>query len=581
MRATTPAPKAVLSARAFSGWGSRPALGWLLLALALLLWFGTLDARHLLRSDEGRYAEIAREMAASGDWVTIRYQGLKYFEKPPLHLWMTALTFEAFGVGEWQARLWVALSGALGIGGVALAAQRWFGGGALAALVLLACPTWIIGSHFNSLDMGVSAALGLTLCAVLLAQHPQASPGQRRVWMLAAWAAMGAAVLSKGLIGLVLPGLSLVVYTLLARHWTLWRQLHLVAGTAVFLLVTVPWFWLVQQRNPEFAPFFFIHEHFQRYTSTVHQRSAPAWYFVPQLLAGYAPWLGLLPAMWGTLRTELQAGAEQQLRPLLLCAVFAGVTFAFFSASGSKLPGYILPVFPALAVWGAASLQALSPTQWSVRMGVMGGLALLLLAASFLIGRAGAGDAALRSYGLWVSAACALFVAAAAGAWTLSRRGRPMASIATWSLGVLLAVTVGLLGHETLGRPASGADLVPAIDRVLKPGMPIYAVRLLDHTLPFYLRRTTVMVEEADELDFGTRQEPDKWLPTLAAFEKAWAGGPPALALMTPDTYSELQSRTHPLVMNLVARDGRRVVVANFPVAPPAPAAPPAPPGSP
>ena len=570
MRASTPAPNALRPASVQHVWGGVPLAGWLLLTAALLLWFGTLDARHLLRADEGRYAEIAREMAATGDWVTIRYQGLKYFEKPPLHLWMTALAFEAFGVGEWQARLWVAISGALGIGGVALAAQRWFGGGALAALVLVACPTWIVGSHFNSLDMGVSAALGLTLCAVLLAQHPQATPGQRRGWMLAAWAAMGAAVLTKGLIGLVLPGLSLVVYTLLARHWALWRQLHLVAGTAVFLLVTAPWFWLVQQRNPEFASFFFIHEHFQRYTSTVHQRSAPAWYFVPQLLAGYAPWLGLLPAIGQALRTEAQGAAGGRLRPLLLCAVFAGVTFAFFSASGSKLPGYILPVFPALAVLGAAGLQALTPRLWSLRMAVMGGLALLLLAASTLIGRIGTGDATLRSYGLWISAACALFVAAAALAFVLSRRGRLMASIATWSLGVLLAVTVGLLGHETLGRPASGADLVPAIERVLKPGMPLYSVRLLDHTLPFYLRRTTVMVEEPDELDFGTRQEAQKWLPTLAAFEQAWASGPPALALMTPDTYAQLQSRPRALVLNLVARDERRVVVANFPTGLPA-----------
>ncbi|KAF7960303.1 hypothetical protein AWV80_00425 [Cupriavidus sp. UYMU48A] len=78
----------------------------------LLVWFGTLDMRHLLRSDEGRYAEIAREMFATGDWVTIRYQALKYFEKPPFHLWVTALSYTLFGIGDWQARLCVALSGA-------------------------------------------------------------------------------------------------------------------------------------------------------------------------------------------------------------------------------------------------------------------------------------------------------------------------------------------------------------------------------------------------------------------------------------------------------------------------------------
>jgi 4-amino-4-deoxy-L-arabinose transferase-like glycosyltransferase len=93
--------------------------------LILLVWFGTLDARHLLRSDEGRYAEIAREVFSSGDWVTIRYNGLKYFEKPPFHLWMTALAYHAFGVGDWQARLWVAISGVVGMLMTMVAAHRW------------------------------------------------------------------------------------------------------------------------------------------------------------------------------------------------------------------------------------------------------------------------------------------------------------------------------------------------------------------------------------------------------------------------------------------------------------------------
>jgi 4-amino-4-deoxy-L-arabinose transferase-like glycosyltransferase len=120
------------------------------------VWFLTLDWRHLLPSDEGRYAEIAREMLASGDWVTIRYNGVKYFEKPPFQMWMTALAFQAFGIGEWQARLWVALSGALGVVMTAVAARRWFGPrvALLSALILVAAPAWNLASHFNSLDMG-------------------------------------------------------------------------------------------------------------------------------------------------------------------------------------------------------------------------------------------------------------------------------------------------------------------------------------------------------------------------------------------------------------------------------------------
>ena len=534
---------------------------WTLLALAAAVWFLTLDMRHLLRSDEGRYAEIAREMFSSGDWVTIRYHDLKYFEKPPLQLWITALAYELFGVGEWQARLWVAVSGAAGIGLTALAAQRVFGGGTLAALALLAAPTWNIGSHFNSLDMGVSGALAAVMACLLIAQRPRAAALEQRWWMWGAWAAMALAVLTKGLIGIVLPGLALVAYTLLARDWALWTRLHLVSGSVVFLVICAPWFVLVSQRNPEFAQFFFIHEHWERYTSGVHQRSAPAWYFVPQVLVGFLPWLGLLPRIWRALRVE-SSGPTPIFRPLLFCAVWAAAIFAFFSASGSKLPGYILPIYPALALLAAATLQRLDATAWRLQIGVVGALFVIALAVSPLIGLSGFGSPALRSYGLWLVGSCAVAVVGLIAAAVLNRRGALRASIATYAFSFFAATTVGLLGHETLGRPASGADLVPAIEARLQPGMPIYSVRLLDHTLPFYLRRTTVMVEQPDELEFGTQREPQKWLPTLSAFEHVWKNGSPAIALMTPSTYAELQAMALP--MHPVARDQRRVVVANF-----------------
>ena len=243
----------------------------------LLVWFGTLDARHLLKPDEGRYAEISREMFASGDWVTIRYNALKYFEKPPFHLWVTTLAYEAFGVGDWQARLCVALSGFLGLGVTVLAATRWFGAraGLLAGLALLAAPMWSIAGHFNALDMTLSGALACVLACMMLAQHPDATPAARRGWMLACWVAMGVAILTKGLVGIALPGLVLVVYSLITRDLALWRRLHLISGIIVMLVVTVPWFWLISSRNPEFPHFFFIHEHWERYTSTVHARKGP------------------------------------------------------------------------------------------------------------------------------------------------------------------------------------------------------------------------------------------------------------------------------------------------------------------
>ncbi|HEU5295422.1 MAG TPA: glycosyltransferase family 39 protein, partial [Burkholderiaceae bacterium] len=340
---------------------------WLLGLVTLCVataWFGTLEARHLLRSDEGRYAEIAREMFASGDWVTIRYNGLKYFEKPPLHLWMTALAYETFGVGAWQARLWGALCGAVGIGLTMLAAHRYHGArvALLAGLVLLASPYWNIGSHVNTLDLSLAGALTATLAGLLMAQHPQASAAARRGWMWFAWGAAALAVLTKGLIGVVLPGLALAVYSCWTRDWRIWRRLHVVSGSLLLLAITVPWFWLVAMRNPEFTQFFFVHEHFERYTTTVHDRAGPWWYYVPLLLLAFLPWTGLWPRIAGLVRRSPR-GSDLQFERLL--ASWALAIFAFFSLSGSKLPGYIQPMVPALAILGAAVLAELPDGAWT------------------------------------------------------------------------------------------------------------------------------------------------------------------------------------------------------------------------
>lgn len=544
------------------------ATWWLALTVAavLLVWFGTLAMRHLIGPDEGRYAEISREMLATGDWVTIRYNALKYFEKPPFHMWVTALSYVVFGVGEWQARLCVALSGLLGIGMTMLATWRWFGLRAawLAGVVLLAAPMWSTAAHFNTLDMTLAGAMACVLATMLLAQHPDATPATRRRWMYACWAAMGVAVLTKGLVGVALPGLVLVVYSLVARDGSLWRRLHWGAGLAILLAVTVPWFWLIARRNPEFLHFFFIHEHWQRYTSNIHSRSGPLWYFVPLIVGGFLPWVGLFPRMWAEVRASRAASAG--FRPVLMAGVWAIAIFIFFSLSHSKLPGYILPVVPALAIVAAVVLDRLDARRWARQLTGAGVVAAVGLMASPIVGTLSANHIPnhfYRSYAIWVAAAFALMVLSVALARWIAARRHLSLSIAAYGLGMYLAFTVALLGYETVARPLSGADIAPAVARVLTPGMRLYGVRMLDHTLPFYVRHPLVMVGEADELSFGTAAEPSRWVPDLDTFAQLWRHDGHALAVMSPDTYQSLAGK---LPMYVVARDYRRVVVANYPV---------------
>ena len=132
---------------------------WLVYFILALVWLGTLGFRHLIPSDEGRYAEIAREMLVSGNWLVPKYNDYLYFEKPPLHLWMTALAFKLFGLGEWQARLWSGLTSLLGIFFFSYTAGKVWGArvGQLTAMILASSPLWILGGHFNSLDMGMAS----------------------------------------------------------------------------------------------------------------------------------------------------------------------------------------------------------------------------------------------------------------------------------------------------------------------------------------------------------------------------------------------------------------------------------------
>ena len=544
---------------------SRPLVVFLLLAFCAM-WFYTLGARTLVPTDEGRYAEMGREMVTTNDWITPRLNGIKYFEKPPLQTWMNALTFKAFGFGEWQARLWTGLCGLLGIGLVALSGRRLYGGAVAfsAAVVLGSSFLWAALGHVNTLDMGLAGMMTLSLCSLLIAQRNDAAPAERRNWMLACWAGMALAVLSKGLIGIVLPGAVLVLYTLLARDWAIWRRLHLVAGLLLFFAITVPWFVLVSLRNPEFAWFFFVHEHLQRFTSKVHHRAGPLYYFIPILALGLMPWLGTLPqALWNA-RRDSAAGFQ----PKILLATWAVFIFIFFSVSGSKLPSYILPIFPALALLIACHLQQAGRRSVMLSAAMLAlfaaaGLALLPKVAAMA---GNAYEAPLyRGYTWWVGVTAALALAGSLVALWQARRsvqaGMLLLAITGFMSGQML-----LLGHEPMGRYAAGINQLPALQAELTPQMPLYVVGRYEQSLPFYLGRTMTMVQHADELEFGLKQQPELWIPTREEFMRIWIGhhasGTAAIAILSRDAYEQFVKAGLP--MRVIGDDPRRVTVSSL-----------------
>jgi 4-amino-4-deoxy-L-arabinose transferase-like glycosyltransferase len=326
---------------------------WHVLALAAATFvtfvFG-LGRLALLGPDEPRYAEIAREMFASGDWISPRLCGCLWFEKPALVYWMSALGYHAFGVNEFAARLPVAVAAALTVLLIYVIIQRlvsprmaW-----VTALVLLTSGMFIGYARVAAPDMPLAATMTLALLAGFLATQ---SNGQRRTWLWAAsFAAMGLAMLAKGLPGIVLVALIFVAYFVWLRRASFinWRQLGM--GTAIFLIVTATWYVPVTMRHGwQFIHEFFIRHHFERFTSNEFGHPQPFYFFLPIAIAGIAPWSAfLLPAIARLRRLRPRADRRDAL--VAFAWVWTAVIVFFFSFSGSKLPGYILPAFPALAI---------------------------------------------------------------------------------------------------------------------------------------------------------------------------------------------------------------------------------------
>ncbi|MCA8314622.1 glycosyltransferase family 39 protein [Burkholderia multivorans] len=537
----------------------------LLLVAFAVIWFTPLGMRHLIPSDEGRYAEMAREMFVTGDWITPRYNGYKYFEKPPLQTWLNALTFAWFGIGEWQARLYTALASFAGVLLVGFTGARLFNplSGFLAAVVLACSPYWNLMGHFNALDMGLAFWMALSLCALLLAQRPGLRPAAVRGWMWVCWAAMAFAVLSKGLVGVILPGAVLVLYTLIARDWALWKRLYLVSGLVIFFAIATPWFVLVQQRNPEFFNFFFIVQQFRRYLTPEQNRPGPFYYFVPVLLVGFLPWLSVA---WQSVRHALRMPRQPNgFSPMLVLLIWSAFIFLFFSASHSKLISYVLPVAPALALIIGAYLPLLGADRF--RRHLLGYLVFFVAAAFGIIFLAYQGDARTpnalyRAFQIWLYVGLAIAAVLTLVAAWLNRRVGVTAALAAFGAAWLMFGTIGGTGHDEFGRYSSGALLAPAVRAELAklpPDTPFYSIEMLDHTFPFYVGHTTIMVHRQDELAFGISVEPNKWVPTVAEWIARWKQDTHALAIMPPGEYDALVKQRVP--MRVIARDNRRVIV--------------------
>jgi 4-amino-4-deoxy-L-arabinose transferase-like glycosyltransferase len=529
---------------------SRPLLAAFWLGLALL-WFLPLNQPHLFDPDEGRYAEIPREMVASGDWVTPRLDAIKYFEKPPLGYWATATAFKLLGQHAWTVRLWPALSGMLGLLLTFSLGRRLFDQRAalLAVVVQASALLYVAMARIATLDMGLSLGLQLAMTALaLLVQPPH--PGDRQSAHMPLLLGLGVAlaVMAKGLVGILIPGAVAVLFMLVHRDWRLALRAQPWWTLAALLLLAAPWFVLVSARNPEFAHFFFIFQHFERYLNSAQfDRYQPAWFFLPVLALGFLPWTTLLPqavlAGWRAAR-----GGERASALLLIWAAFV---LLFFSLSQSKLTPYILPMVPALSLLTGRAIAELPPRQFAAHLRAVAVLAALIAVAVLILWLLPAmaplvARASSPSIAGFALAFALLALGAGLGA-RLGRRGAVLGAAAAAGLGTLLLAQSALLAADYLPRMRAVVDLTQQLRPRITSATRLYCVNGYLQPIPFYLQRPCTLVGYRGELDFGLKQEPELALADIRQFAFEWEQQTDALAILRPLDYQELEALGAPM----------------------------------
>ena len=430
----------------------------LMAVLLLLAW-----PRPLALPDEGRYAEIGRWMLQSGDYLAPRLDGLPFFHKPPLLHWLQSAVFALLGVHAWTARVVPALHAGLMLLGLYLSVRHAEGEtrARQAMLILGSSLGWLIGGQYVNHDMLVAAWISTAIWCMGAAFMRGDQPDTRLALMGFAACAFG--VLSKGLIGIVLPGMVILVWLLYTGQLRKMLDLPWLRGLALFGVLTLPWFVLAQGQYPQLFNYLIIGQHFARYTGQTFNNQWPFWFYLVVLPALLFPWSLLLlswlrPGRWRALPVQERQTPAARWPSLLW--IWLGVLVLFFSLPKSKIVGYIFVVLPPTAA---------------------------ILA---------------RTWGDW-------------------RAGNRFKSRA---FGVLLLISLGLAcaanwvaGQHTLKKHSS-RDVAQLLGCALQADEPVYAAGAYPYDLPFYARlpHAVITVEDWPE---ARRNSGDNWRREL--FEAA------------------------------------------------------------
>ena len=552
----------------------------LLAGLAFLTFFVALGRPAITDSDEAFYAQAGREMVETGDWVTPRYNGEHRFEKPVLFYWLVALAYLAAGVGEAAARVPSALAGlGLVLAAFACARRRYAGdetAAALAGAITATAFGYVMVARQALPDLALAFFITVATWAAfeaLAAPGPREKP--RRGWLAAAGAALAAAFLTKGPVGVVLPALIVgppAVWHCLVEGRSgpggpgpptvrLTRDVGLLA--AICLALTLPWFAaMTATHGVAYLERFFIAENVERFATARYNAPRPLWYYLPIVIGGLLPWSPLMVVWWRPLRRVLARARRIEAVEVWL-GLWALAPLVFYSLSVGKQPRYVLPVLPPLAILLARALSralARSAADGAVRDrllaagGTASGVVLLLFGA----GAARAGAVLGGGSPAAIHAAAAL----------IALSGLAVALAALWRQRLLPAALAGAsvvttlgLHYSVLSRPGpEPVEQMAALVRAAGPeDMPYGRYRVFVRNLLYYTGRPHVELVTAEQVQaFLASSEPVLCVLPEADLEQARAAGAAAYelgrvtyfdtggltlrTLLRPDPTSDLQT---------------------------------------
>lgn len=561
--------------------------GWLrdLITLAVVLgipFLQFLGGLPLIDPDEGRYAEIPREMLEQVDFITPTLNYVKYFEKPPLLYWLNAASFKLFGLTELAARIPSALCGLLTILATYIIARRLYGRrtALIAALILGTSAGFVLQSRIILTDMLLTFCLTAAMGAFIIASQREGRRSSPVPWY-AFYLFSALAVLAKGLIGIVFPAGIIFFYLLLGGRWRLLREMRIATGLVLFLAIAVPWFVAVSLKNPEFARFFFIHEHFERFTSTVHGRYQPPWFFLPVLAATMLPWSFFIP---GALTRAWRDRHHDDNQAGLYLLIWAVLIFLFFSKSDSKLVPYILPIFPPLATLIANRIDAvldghgrelkLASILLGMTLTVLGvaGLAYARLPelADLLAGALPHLSDPLHQFinnAPPITALASITIAALfliQGIATMASAGyNPLRMVVTLCLcSFLLEIFIPRLIMVPIAQAESPRALALQARSLAGPQTRIVTFGP-QQAVSWYTQRRIMVTGKPDELEFGSKLgDQSAWFPDQQALVRMWEGDAPVLVILKKNELDRLLPLLHP-APRVVGESGRRRLISN------------------